>query len=57
MLRCKKCGEYIPDGNAFCTRCGSPVEKTCPKCGSLLLERKGRGTSLVCSNEECDYKE
>ena len=37
MLRCKKCGEYIPDGNAFCTRCGSPVEKTCPKCNSPIL--------------------
>ena len=34
-----------------------PVEKKCPKCGSLLLEKKGRGTSLACSNDECDYKE
>ena len=34
-----------------------PVDKTCPKCGSILLEKKGRGTSLACSNETCDYKE
>ena len=34
-----------------------PVDKTCPKCGSILLEKKGRGTSLACSNEACDYKE
>ena len=34
-----------------------PVNKKCPKCGSLLVERGGRGSKLACSNKECDYKE
>jgi len=34
-----------------------PVDKKCPKCGSLLTEKKGKGYSLVCSNDECGYKE
>ena len=31
-----------------------PVQKECPKCGSLLVER---GRSLVCSGQDCDYRE
>ena len=31
-----------------------PVDKKCPKCGSLLVER---GRMLYCSNNDCDYKE
>ena len=31
-----------------------PVDKKCPRCGSLLVER---GRSLVCSNQECGYSE
>ena len=31
-----------------------PVDKKCPECGSLLVER---GRKLWCSNEECKYKE
>ncbi|MBQ1891194.1 MAG: type I DNA topoisomerase [Firmicutes bacterium] len=31
-----------------------PVQKECPKCGSLLVER---GRSLVCSNPDCDHRE
>ncbi len=34
-----------------------PSNKTCPKCGSLLLERKLKGSKYTCSNSECDYKE
>ncbi len=31
-----------------------PVDKKCPKCGSLLVER---GRKLVCSSENCRYSE
>jgi uncharacterized Zn finger protein (UPF0148 family) len=31
-----------------------PVNKKCPKCGSLLVKR---GRSLVCSSEDCRYRE
>ena len=34
-----------------------PVNKTCPECGALLCERKGKKVQLVCSNPECSYKE
>ncbi len=33
-----------------------PVNEKCPKCGSLLVERRGRGAKHVCSNPDCDYK-
>lgn len=31
-----------------------PVDRECPKCGSLLNKR---GKRIVCSSRECDYKE
>lgn len=31
-----------------------PVDKKCPKCGSLLVRR---GKQLVCSNADCGYRE
>lgn len=34
-----------------------PVDKTCPKCNSILLEKKSKTSNLACSNSECDYKE
>ncbi len=34
-----------------------PVDKKCPKCSSLLMEKKTRTTSYMCSNPECGYKE
>ena len=34
-----------------------PVNKICPKCGSLLVERKGKGTQYACSNPECSYRD
>ena len=34
-----------------------PSGKSCPKCGSMLTEKKGKNTTLACSNRECDYKE
>ncbi len=35
-----------------------PVNKFCPKCGSILVEAGGKGKKyLKCSNPECDYRE
>jgi len=34
-----------------------PVDKACPKCGSLLCERKAKNTKYACTNTGCDYKE
>ena len=42
-----------------CTRAYwyKPVDKKCPECGSLLLEKKTRDAEYVCSNDKCGYKE
>ncbi|HYE68290.1 MAG TPA: type I DNA topoisomerase, partial [Anaerovoracaceae bacterium] len=34
-----------------------PVDKKCPNCESLLMDKKTKTTSLMCSNPECGYKE
>lgn len=34
-----------------------PVDKKCPECGSLLVEKKSKGVKYECSNKECKYKE
>ncbi|MDR1272497.1 MAG: type I DNA topoisomerase [Clostridiales Family XIII bacterium] len=36
-----------------------PVDRPCPKCGALLTEKPSKkyGTSLACSNTDCDYRE
>ncbi|GAB1475653.1 type I DNA topoisomerase [Bacillota bacterium] len=34
-----------------------PVDRNCPKCGSLLTEKKTKTTNYVCSSGECGYKE
>lgn len=34
-----------------------PAGKICPECGSMLVEKKTKKTSLACSNRECNYKE
>jgi len=34
-----------------------PVNKKCPKCGALLVERKGKNFTLACSNQDCDFRE
>ena len=34
-----------------------PVEKTCPECGSYMIEKVSKkGTKNVCSNKECGYE-
>lgn len=34
-----------------------PVDRKCPKCGSLIVEKPGKAKKYECSNSECDYKE
>lgn len=34
-----------------------PVDKKCPKCSSLLMEKKTKTSTYLCSNPECGYKE
>jgi DNA topoisomerase-1 len=68
-VKCPKCGRDIVKkisrkGKLFYGCSGypecdqvywyKPVDKKCPRCGSLLVER---GRSLVCSNQECGYSE
>ena len=68
-VACPKCGKEIIQkrsrkGKTFYGCSGypdcdqvfwyKPVDKKCPKCGSLLVER---GRKLVCSKEDCHYSE
>lgn len=41
------------------TSWNKPIGRDCPKSGDFLVEKKIRGgdKQVVCSNEECDYKE
>ncbi|MFM1544448.1 type I DNA topoisomerase [Streptococcus mutans] len=41
------------------TSWNKPIGRDCPKSGDFLVEKKNRGggKQVVCSNEECDYKE
>lgn len=34
-----------------------PVEKKCPECGALMIEKKSKNYMLSCSNSECSCKE
>ena len=34
-----------------------PINKNCPECGALLVEKKTKTSELACSNSECKYKE
>jgi len=34
-----------------------PVNKKCPECGSLLVEKKSKDATLACPNKDCHYKE
>lgn len=71
-IACPKCGKDIvarksKSGKLFFGCSGypecnqlywnKPVETKCPKCGSLLTEKKTKTSNLVCSNQECGYKE
>lgn len=72
-VKCPKCGKDVIEkkskrGKIFYGCSGypecdmsywnKPVNKACPKCGSLLTEKITKGEKgLICSNQECDYKE
>ena len=35
-----------------------PVKEKCPKCGSYMVQKGTKqGKFLICSNEECNYKQ
>jgi DNA topoisomerase-1 len=38
---------------------GTPLDRKCPQCGSVLVDKQYRGRSqgVKCSSETCDYKE
>ena len=61
VARKSKAGKYFygcsgyPDCNQVYWN--KPVNKTCKECGSLLVEKKLKGSDLSCSNRECKYKE
>lgn len=71
-VKCPKCGKDIivrrgKTGRVFYGCSGypdcdqvfwsKPTDKKCPECSSILLEKKTKSSSYVCSNNECGYKE
>ncbi|MCR5481484.1 MAG: type I DNA topoisomerase [Clostridia bacterium] len=48
------CSGYPSCKNSYWYR---PIQKECPKCGALLVEKKWKEGRYSCSNMECDYKE
>ncbi|MEG0829961.1 MAG: type I DNA topoisomerase [Anaerovoracaceae bacterium] len=71
-VNCPKCGKPIvarksKKGRVFYGCSGypdcqqsywnKPIEKPCPKCGALLVEKGTKTSKYACSNSECDYKE
>lgn len=48
------CSQYPECDQVFWYK---PTNKTCPLCGSLLLQHKLKNSTLSCSNNECKYKE
>lgn len=47
------CSGYPECSQVFWER---PTGEKCPQCGSLLLEKKAKDSSMVCSNGTCGYK-
>lgn len=72
-IKCPKCGKDILEKRARKTgkifygcsgypECDisywdKPVGKSCPECGSMLVQTKGKTKMIKCSNIECKYKE
>lgn len=71
-VKCPSCGKDIVarksrNGRLFygcsgypdCTQSywNKPINRACPKCGALLVEKKTKSSQYACSNSECDYKE
>ena len=50
---------YGCSGYPECTQSfwNKPVNRKCPECGHLLVEKKTKNSKYACSNNECDYKE
>ena len=50
---------YGCSGYPTCTRSywNKPIQKPCPKCGNLLVEKKTKDKEYACSNPECKYTE
>ncbi len=48
------CSNYPSCKKAFWYK---PVDRKCPQCGALLLERNSKNAKYVCSNDKCGYKE
>ena len=34
-----------------------PVDRKCPKCGSIMVEKNWKSAKYACSNRECGYRE
>lgn len=71
-VKCPKCGKdivtrrsrtgrifYGCSGYPDCQQSywNKPIGRICPKCGSMLVEKKLKASKYACSNSECDYKE
>ena len=48
------CSNYPECNRAFWYK---PVDRKCPQCGELLLEKHTKNTKYVCSNDKCGYRE
>ena len=35
-VACSKCGTHNPEGTKFCGECGTPLTRTCPRCGAAV---------------------
>jgi len=36
VVACSKCGAHNPEGTKFCGECGTPLTRSCPKCGAAV---------------------
>ena len=48
-MRCPRCGEQAPSGDAFCAGCGHEFERTCPRCAAM--NRPGARFCVECGSE------
>lgn len=71
-VKCPQCGKEIvvrkgKSGRVFygcsgypdCTQSywNKPIDRECPECKSMLVEKKTKTSNIACSNKECGYKE
>ncbi|MDR3242923.1 MAG: type I DNA topoisomerase [Clostridiales Family XIII bacterium] len=48
------CGGYPECNQIYWNK---PVNRACPQCGALMVEKQTKNAQYVCSNGECAYKE